>query len=186
MASMGLPTGAFSSGGVGGGNKVPKGYQSGQLQQFTPEQMQLFQSLFGHLGQGSFLSRLAGGEEGTFDQLETPALKQFHGLQGQLASRFSGQGMGGRRSSGFQNAATSASSDFAQQLQAQRLGLQRQALGDLFGMSNTLLSQRPYEQYLTEEQPSWWETLLGGLGGLGGELGGFAGKLGLGKKFGLF
>ncbi len=179
---MTMPMGATGS--VSGnkmtGNKIPKGYKAGQLQQFTPEQMQLFQQMFSHVNPQSFLSRLAGGEEGMFEQMEAPAMRQFQGLQGQLASRFSGMGMGGRRSSGFQNAANQATSDFAQQLQANRLGLQRQAIQDLQGLSSNLLGQRPYEQFMYEKPQAAWKGLLGtgatiagGVGGamLGGPMG---------------
>lgn len=162
-------TGAASGQGMTG-NVIPKGYRHGQLQQFGPEQMQLFQQLFGHLGPNSFLSKLAGGDQSQFEQLEAPAMRQFQGLQGQLASRFSGMGTGARRSSGFQNTANQAASDFAQQLQANRLGLQRQAIGDLFGLSNQLFQQRPYDQFLVEKQKSggWGGPIGAGLGAVGG------------------
>lgn len=153
------------------GDKVPSGYNSAQLQQFTPEQMQLFQSMFSNLGPNSFLSKLAGGDQATFDQMEAPALKQFSGLQGNLASRFSGIGSGARNSSGFQNASNQASSNFAQQLQSNRQDLQRQALQEMMGYSNQLLGQRPYSRGFAQKQNdnSGWGGLLGaGLGGLGG------------------
>src|SRR5882672_46659 len=105
MSSMyGSPTGAPPRLGASArtGDSIPKGYKKGTIQQFTPEQMDLFRSLFGHTGQDSFLSKLAGGDEEAFGQVEAPAMRQFQGLQGQLASRFSGMGMGARRSSGFQ------------------------------------------------------------------------------------
>lgn len=153
-----------------GGNKIPRGYTQGQLGQFTPEQMQLFQRLFGQVEPNSFLSRLAGGDESTFQQLEAPAMRQFQGLQGQLASRFSGMGLGGRRSSGFQNASNQAVSDFAEQLQSQRLNLQRQAIQDLMGISNNLLSQRPYEQFFVKKQMPFWKQLLLGASEKGEEL----------------
>jgi hypothetical protein len=164
----------------GAGNKVPSGYKLGRIQQFTPEQMQLFQSLFGQLGPESNLARMAGGDESMFAQMEAPAMRQFAGLQGQLASRFSGMGMGGRRSSGFQNTATQAGSEFAQDLQSRRMELQRQALQDLMGMSSSLLGQRPYEQFLYEKKKPLWQQLLGGalpIGGalIGGTIGGPAG-----------
>jgi hypothetical protein len=151
-------------GATGGGmsTKVPSGYKVGQLQQFTPEQMDLFKSLFGHVGQGSYLSRLASGDEGLFEEMERPALKQFTGLQGNLASRFSGMGLGARNSSGFQNTATQAASDFAQDLHSRRQGLQRQAITDLLGMGQELLGQRPYEQFLYEKKKPFWQRLLGG------------------------
>lgn len=179
------------------GSKIPKGYQAGQLQQFTPEQMQLFSQLFGLVGPDSFTSRLAGGDQELFNQIEEPALKQFSELQGGIASRFSGMGgLGARRSSGFQNVQNQAATDFASQLQAQRQGLQRQAIQDLMGMSTSLLSQQPYQNILTpkiqKEKSSGWGGLLGGaLGGVGGFLlGGPAGALtgastgyGIGSQF---
>jgi len=167
------------------GNKIPKGYEAGRMQQFTPEQMQLFQSMFSHVGGDSFLSKLAGGDESTFAQMEAPALKQFSGLQGNLASRFSGMGMGARRSSGFQNTSNQASSDFAQSLQSRRQDLQRQAIGDLMGFGNSLLSQKPYENFLSEKKPSFLESLMGGLGQGLGNMGGQSGSLGMLKMLGL-
>lgn len=167
--------------------KVPRGYKAGKIQQFTPEQIDLFQQMFGHLGPDSYLSKLASGDQSEFDQLEAPALRQFNELQGGLASRFS-QGGGGpgalsaRHSSGFQNYSNQAASDFAQQLQGQRLGLRNQALKDLMSMSNQLLGQRPYENFLSEKQkkePSGWGGLIGAsLGAAGGAfLGGPTGAL---------
>lgn len=177
------PTGTLSGMNATGKNfkeKIPSGYKAGTLQQFTPEQLQLFQQLFSHVGPDSYLSKLAGGDESLFGEIEAPALKQFSALQGGLASRFSGMGgLGARRSSGFQNTVNQASSDFAQQLQSQRQGLQRQAIMDLMGISQSLLGQRPYERTLTEKPKSFWESagtsLAGGLGeGLGRSLfGGF-------------
>jgi hypothetical protein len=143
--------------------KVP-GYDSAQVQQFTPEQMQLFQSIFSHLQPGSYTSRLAGGDQSLFGEMEAPAMRQFAGLQGDLASRFSGMGMGARRSSGFQNTANQASADFAQGLQSRRQELQRQAIQDLVGMSGQLLGQRPSENFLVPEKPSFLQSLLGALG----------------------
>jgi hypothetical protein len=147
---------------TGAGHKVPKGFERGQLQQFTPEQMGLFQSLFSHLQPGGFLSKLAGGDQGTFDQLEAPALRQLGALQGGLSSRFSGLGTGARHSSGHALAQGQLASDFAQDLQSQRMGLQRQALQDLMMSSNQLLNQRPYDQFLTEKKKPFWKELLSG------------------------
>jgi hypothetical protein len=142
------------------------GYKQVTQQTFTPEQMNLFQQLFGQVGPESFLGKLAGGDQSQFEQLEAPALKQFGQLQGDIASRFSGMGTGARRSSGFQNTLNSATQDFAGQLQSQRLGLQRQALQDLLGLSGELLGQRPYQTSFAEKKKPFWQELLGGL--LGG------------------
>lgn len=152
--------------------KIPSGYKKGSLQQFSPEQMQLFQQMFGQVGPESYLSRLSGGDQSMFGEIEAPALRQFNELQGNIASRFSNMGLGARRSSGFQNTMSSASSNFAQDLQAQRQGLQRQALMDLMGFSNELLGQRPYDQFLVERQQK--QSGLGGFIGAGvGGVGGF-------------
>lgn len=158
----------YGSTGSGLGNRAPSGYKLGTLKNFTPEQMELFKSLFGHLQPGSYLSKLAGGDESLFEEMEAPALRQFSELQGGLASRFSGMGMGARRSSGFQNTTNQAASDFAQNLQSQRQGLQQQAIKDLMGMGTSLLGQRPYEQFLTPKRSS---SRFDGLGGIFGGLG---------------
>lgn len=176
MSSLYGGAGAGPSGRTG--NKIPSGYSQGQLQQFTPDQMNLFKQGFANVGPDSYLSRLAAGDQNTFNQMEAPAMQQFNELQGGLASRFSGMGMGGRRSSGFQNTANQASSDFAMQLQSNRQNLQRQALMDLKGMSESLLSQRPYEQFLVEKQnrPSTGQMLLqAGLTGAGTAAGAYFG-----------
>lgn len=169
MSSMtGYNVGQTSTG-KWAGDKIPSGYKIGTLQQFTPEQLNLFQSLFAHAAPNSYLSRLAGGDQSFFAEQEAPALRQFAGLQGNIASRFSGGGLGyggggrgamsARRSSGFQNATNQAATDFAQQLQSQRQGLQRQAIQDLMGISGQLLGQRPYERRFTPKPDSFLEQL---------------------------
>ena len=183
------PTGSNQMGGATGGDKIPKGYALGQLQQFTPEQMNLFKQMFSQVSPDSFTSRLAGGDEDIFNQIEAPQFRQFQETLGGLASRFSGGGgqgsLGSRRSSGFQNMTSAAGSNFAQELGAQRQQLQSQAIQDLMGMSNTLLGQRPTERFLAQKQqkqPSFLEQLLlglsGGVGqGVGSGIGGLLGGL---------
>ena len=171
MASTGIPPNTTGTGQMK--EKIPSGYKKGSLQNFDPQQMQLYQQLFGHLGPDSFLSKLAGGDQETFGQIEAPALKQFNQLQGQIGSRFSGMGTGATKSSGFQNTMNSAAQDFAGQLQANRQSLQQQALQDLMGFSNQLLGQKPYDQFLIEKQKkqSGWGGAIGaGVGGVGGFL----------------
>jgi len=148
------------------GVKIP-GHNLTQLQNFTPQQMALFSQMFKQLGPDSFLSRLAGGGEEMFQEMELPALRQFAGLQGNLASRFSGMGMGGQKSSGFQNSMNQAASDFAMNLQSQRQSLQQQAIKDLMGLSGELLQQRPYESIVTQkpQKKSFFSDLMTGLGG---------------------
>lgn len=144
------------------GSQIP-GYNTGAIQKFTPEQMQLFQNLFSQVSPTSRLAGLAAGDQSQMAQMEYPALNQFNQLQGGLASRFSG--MGARRSSAFQNQASAAASDLAQQLQSQRYGIQRQALQDLMGISRDLLSQSPYEAFYTPKRRQPWQEMLASLGG---------------------
>jgi hypothetical protein len=145
------------------GEIIPKGYQKGRLSQFNPQQTKLFQTLFGLVGPDSQTGQLAGGDEEAFQQMEAPAYRDFNSLQGNIASRFSGMGLGGRHSSGFQNTATAAGSNFAQDLQSRRSELQRQAIKDLMGMSSELLGQRPYEDFLVEkpQKQSFWGDIFG-------------------------
>lgn len=189
MSATGMRPGMQSTGRAPSLNvgKAKGGYKPAQMQQFTPEQMNLFQQMFGQVGPDSFMSKLAGGDQGTFDQIEAPAMRQFQGLQGNIASRFSGMGSGGaRRSSGFQNTMNQASSDFASDLQSQRMGLQRSAIKDLHEMSSSLLGQRPYENFMIKQEPggfqSFLEKIFGGLGSGAGSLGTMYGA----KKLGLF
>lgn len=186
-------TGGQGFGATGKPRDIGNGYKAVTSQQFTPEQMNLFSQMFGQVSPDSYLSKLAGGDQSQFAQMEEPALRQFGEMQGGLASRFAGMGVGANRSSGAQNAQTSAAQNFSSQLQSNRMGLMRQAQQDLFGMSRDLLGQKPYsETFLEPQQPEtpWWQTLLGGLGGMAGQAagsfgGGIAGQLGssIGRKW---
>jgi len=148
------------------GSRVPEGYQQGRLQQFTPGQISLMQQMMGNLGPNSFLGRLSGGSPEQFEQMEAPAWRQFNQAQGENASRFSGMGMGARGGSGFKNTQSAAASNFAQDLQAKRLEYQRQAINDMMGYGNQLLGQRPYENFLVQDQPEQnpWGDFARGLG----------------------
>lgn len=189
MSATGMRPGRSSTGMAPSLNvgKAKGGYKPAQMQQFTPEQMNLFQQMFGQVSPDSYLSKLAGGDEGMFNQIEAPAMRQFQGLQGNIASRFSGMGSGGaRRSSGFQNTMNQASSDFASDLQSQRMGLQRNAIRDLMEMSGQLLGQRPNENYMIKQEPGGFQQFLSQLtGGVGTGIGSFGSMFGA-KKAGLF
>ena len=168
-----------------GRNVVPKGYSQGRIGQFTPEQHQLFEHMFSQVGPESFLGKLGAGDQSQFEKLEAPALRQFSQLQANTANKYSGYGSGSRRSSGFQQEMGQETSDFAQKLQSNRLGLQQNALQQLMQMSNMLLGQRPYEQFMTPKKQPFWKELLSGLSpGIGSALGTWGG-LGLGKWTGL-
>lgn len=167
--------------------KTPSGYN--RYQKYTPGQADIFNRNQQLVGPDSYLSRLAGGDQDLFNEIEAPAMRQFSGTLGGIASRFSGGGGGpgalsGRRSSGFQNESTSAASNFAQELQANRQNLMQQAIQGLHGMSQDLLGNEPYG--LAEKRApkqSGWQSILGGaapvLGAAGGFLaGGPAGAIG--------
>lgn len=168
--------------GSGAGNyqqiqaKRPHGYRQGATQQYTPEQMQLYEQLFSHVGPESYLSRLAGGDQSMFNEMEAPAHRQFNEQIGNIASRFSAGGggrgaLGSRRSSGFQNTTSSAASNFAQDLASRRQQMQRQATMDLAQISQMLLGQRPYEQYLIKkehEKGGWGGVIGAGIGAIPG------------------
>lgn len=173
------------------------GYKVRQVPNFSPEQMQLFQRLLGGLtgggglGEGlDFLSQLAGGDEEAFAQAEAPAYSAFQKSLGQLGSRFAG--LGALDSSAFQGATAGAAGELAQNLQAQRLGLRQGAIERLLGLSQNLLSQKPYETFLEEKKGGFdWGGLLGTAAGsffgpFGGALGGGLGKAALPKLLKLF
>lgn len=153
------------------GNIIPKGMNLSRINQYTPQQEQLSDQSFANVGPDSYLSRIAQGDQSAFEEMERPALRQFSGLQGNIASRFSGQGLGGRRSSGFQNTMNEASSDFAQRLQAKRHELRTGAIRDLHNMSQDLLGNRQYDQQLSEKPKPWWQEFLSGIGQGAGQVG---------------
>lgn len=164
--SLGNNTGNFTQPrgerGAAPGEYVPKGYRKGTINNYGPEQLGRFRELFGLTDENSYLGRLARGDEGLFDEMEAPEFRQFSGIQGNLASKFSGMGgLGARKSSGFKNTINAAGSNFAQDLASRRQDLQRQALKDLYGISESLLNQRPQENLLTpkaEKKPSFLES----------------------------
>lgn len=166
-AASGNPGRSRSSGNFR--DKVPEGYELGQIQQFTPEMMGLFKQMFGYVGDNSYLAKLAGGDESMFNEMEAPAKRQFQQMQGNLASRFSGMGMGGRHGSGFKNAANQQTMDFATQLKSQRHDLQRQAIMDLSQIAQMLMGQKPYERTISEKPREWWEAPLAGFAQGAGE-----------------
>lgn len=137
-------------------------------------------------GSGGFnlLQQLAAGETPGFEQMEKPLMSKFQQqILPSIAQRYATAGAG--KSSGFQTAATGAAQNLAETLAGQRQQIQQNALQSLLGLSSQLLGTPTEQTYLEQPQPSWWENLLSGLGGLGGVFGGtLAGRLGggLAKK----
>lgn len=150
---------ALNLGGGGSGNNQPKnkisGYNTAQLPNFTPEMMNLFQSLLGNIGGGAqqgsnFLSKLASGDEETFAGMEAPAMRNFEKFLGQAGTRFSD--LGAQDSSYFENAVSGAGADLSQNLQSQRNVMQQQAIQSLLGNAQSLLGQKPYQNFMLPKQ----------------------------------
>jgi len=174
--------------------KRPHGYQYGAMQQFTPEQMELFQSLFQHLSPDSYLSRLAGGDQDLFNEMEAPALRNFNNTIAGIGNRYSSMGLGAQKSSGFQNEQSTAASNFQQDLASRRQALQQNAIKELMGLSGDLLGQRPVNRFLVQKDRGGTGTaeILGKFAGaipgtIGGMMGGnsFSDSLSGGLKGGL-
>lgn len=146
------------------GENIPSGYRKASVQTYTPEMMDLWKQSMGNLGPDSFLSQIAGGDQSAFAEMEQPALKQFGELQGNMASRFSGFGLGGRHGSGFQNTMNQAGADFAKDLQSKRLEMRMNAIKELQGMSSDMLKNNPYDTALVEKNKPWWQEALVGIG----------------------
>jgi hypothetical protein len=153
----------------------PKGYR--QYSQYTPEQHQISAQRQQLSGPDSYLAKLAGGDEEAFNQIEAPAMRQFQGLQGQIASRFSGLGgqgsLGSRKSSGFQNTINQAGSDFLQDLASKRHTMRSDAIKGLHDMYGDLVSERPYELYEKQNKPKTWQNIVGAAAPIVGAAGGF-------------
>jgi len=188
MTSLTGNMGPRSRKGISQNDKIPSGSRAYQMQQYTPEQMEMLNQGYESVGPDSYTSRLAAGDEGLFDEMEAPAHRQFAEQQGRTASRFSAGGdLGARRSSGFQNEMSAAGSNFAQDLQSQRQSLQRQAIGDLHNMRHSLMGERPYDRWVEnkrEKQGTGWGSIAGGVigavggGFVGGPAGAYAGYQG--------
>lgn len=163
---MSLPMGAT-------GNKSGlkgTGYKQIQTPTMSPEQQGLFRQLLGGSQEGissglSHLSGLSKGDPSQFEQMEAPAFRQFAGLQGSIASRFSGFGSGARRSSGFKNTMNEASNTLAERLQSNRLNMQNEAIEQLLGLGNSLLGKQTFETNFIPRQknPSFLKQILGSL-----------------------
>lgn len=167
------------------------GYNQVTMPTLSPEQQQLFQQLLGGASGGiqsglGNLSKLAAGDQSQFAEMEAPALRQFNALQGNIASRFSGMGSGARRSSGFNQASSSAASQFSQDLQSRRLDFQQQAIRDLLGIGQNLLGRDTFNTALLPKKRSGWQSFLEGISPALGSLSSGAGNIGLAKAFGLF
>lgn len=167
------------------------GYKQVTTPTMSQGTMDLFNKLLGGSSEGissglSNLSKMASGDQSTFDQMEAPALRQFSGLQGNFSSKYAGgQGSSSLQNSRFQNAMGGANADFAERLSSNRMGMQQSAIEQLMHLAEHLLGTKTFESSLIPKKPSLLSQILGGIGGLGGKVGGNIGTLALYKKLGL-
>lgn len=148
------------------------GYKYAQLPTMDPQQQNFYQSLLGGVQPGAqqgvdYLSKLAGGDQSQFEQLEAPYYTALNQAGAQLGSRFSGLGMGAQQSSGFQNALAGQAGELSEKIGSQRMGIQQQAIRELLGLSESLLGQSTFTNFLAppkQKGPSFWNSLGSGLG----------------------
>lgn len=168
--------------------------QATQLPTLTDQQKQLIQQLLGGLGGplssglGNLQNILSGSPE-AMSAFERPALRQFgEQIVPGIAERFAG--VGGGSSSGFQQTMGRAGERLAESLQAQRSGLQQNALSQLQGLLG--IAQQPQFQYQQSRGsegalPSLLSMLGmaagGAFGGPGGAMAGGAAGRGFGNLF---
>jgi hypothetical protein len=161
------------------------GYDIFSTGKYTPDINRQAQELYGRTVPGvqkgiDFQSGLAGGDQSAFDELEAPAMRQFLGTQGQLASRFSGKGTGARRSSGFGLETSGAAQTLAESMKSKRLDIRNQAIESLYGMSNQLLGRNEQDRFAMEQKPKGWQKWAGALAPVAGAAigGAFGGPMG--------
>lgn len=136
--------------GVSGGSILPHNYEVGSIQKFTPEQLKIRQYMHDLIGPEGYLSKIAGGDEDFFREMEAPALRQQQGIMSGATSRFGNLGMGSAKSGAFSMPTTSFK-DFAKALQASRTQQRMNATNSLMSGSNQFLSNNPREQFLLPE-----------------------------------
>lgn len=138
----------------GGSYTGPSGYDFEAIPNMTPEMIQFFNKMLGGVQGGSlqgidYLSQLASGTPEAFEKAEAPAYRAFDQQLGNIGSRFSS--FGGQGSSAFQNATAGAASEFSENLGANRMKIQQDAINKLLGLSTSLLGQEPYKNVLLQE-----------------------------------
>lgn len=166
------------------------GYKNVVTDNYNPAQRDLFNQLYQGSSKGigsglGYLSNLASGDEGQFQKMEAPALRQFAQLRGGIASQFSGIGSGARRSSAFGHSMDEASQSLAESLQSNRMSMQQDAIKQLLGIGESLLGQRTFENNLVPKKQSALMQILASLAGGAGSAGSNLGTLKLAKQWGL-
>ena len=147
-----------------------------------PQQMSLLtpgqdQRLSGMLGMGnalqpqiqSLLGQLLSGSPEAMEAYQAPAMRQFNEqIMPSIAERFSSMSASGQRSGAFNRAAAGAGASLAENLQAQRAGLQQNALQQALGLYQAPLGVQAFQPMMRQAQPGLLQGLMGGAGRLGG------------------
>lgn len=158
--------------------KLPKGFGIYSLPTMGGGQADIYNMLKGQFqgGAGDIYQNLlsmAKGDQGMFDKLEAPALRQFQQqIAPGIASRYAGSGISG--SSGMQNALASAGGNLAENLQSQRMNLMQQSMHDVMNLGHTLLGTQTQQFGLVQKQDLLRE-LMQMLGGAGSQAAGIFG-----------
>lgn len=144
---------------------------------------QLLQGLGGPMQSGlGNLQGILSGEPGALEAFQAPAMRQFQEqtVPG-IAERFSSMGAGAQGSSAFGQQLGAAGAGLAENLSAQRAGLQSQALQQLSQLLGLGIGQQTFQPTQIPGQQGGLQQLLSGMGSGIGQFGSF----GLGKLFGL-
>jgi len=161
-----------------------RGGRTEQVPTVTPQQKGVLDQILGGLGGQGFgggalgsglqnIFNLLSGDQGALDAFQAPAIRQFEEqtVPG-IAERFSGLGAGAQRSSAFGQQLGAAGAGLAENLSAQRAGLQSDALSQLRG----LLGMGLGPQFQNQQIPGSEGAIHGILQGLGSVFGGVGGQ----------
>jgi len=158
--------------------KLPTGGSVTQMGRFDPQQQQALQQLLSQ-GMGGMQNLPSADFEPIADVYKTQFQEQ---TVPELSEQFAG--MGGMRSSAFQNALGGAGAGLAQNLAGmqQQFNMQNREseIGRLMSMLQAGLTPR-YENYFEQPRPSLWQSLFGALAPAGAAVAGSMAKNYFGK-----
>lgn len=159
---------------------APSGYNLIRTPKYSDTQMQRQEERLGQIGTSSgraadLLGKYASGDEGAYNALSAPALRQFREqILPSIANRADSAGAYG--GSAMMNAQMGAGTYLAERLSAQRANLQMGSIKSLLDLEGQLLSNSPYafDYQPQEKKRSIWESIRGpAVGAIGGGLTGW-------------
>lgn len=142
-----------------------------QQNAFSPQQMQLHQGMGGVLqNSGAYeqafgnLQALLDPSNEAYDRFTQPYMDQFNEQTlPMLAERFAGRGA--LSSSAFGQSLSAAGAGLQNQLASLKAGLQRDAGRDIFGQYENFLGQKPYYNYMVQNQGFLGPAAIAGIQG---------------------